>query len=69
MKTPEELVREAVTEEQFTIAMLAKHWHVNERTVRKWIFAGTLRARRIGPRCVRITATEVARFEAAQHIE
>ena len=48
-----------------TIAETAEYVGVDERTVRRWIADGTLRASRIGGRLIRIKAEDVdAAFKA-----
>ncbi len=45
----------------FTIAEVAERLKVTERTVRRWIDAGLLRAHKIGS-CVRISSRDYADF-------
>lgn len=42
----------------YTVATLAKAEKVSESTVRQWIRNGTISAYRLGPRLLRIPATE-----------
>jgi excisionase family DNA binding protein len=47
----------------YTVAQLADRWAITERQVRRYIATGELIATRFG-RSVRVSAEEVARFEA-----
>lgn len=40
--------------EWVTIAQAALVYSVSEKTIRRWISAGTLEARRVGPRLIRV---------------
>jgi excisionase family DNA binding protein len=46
-----------------TTSDLAEYWSVSRKQIYKQIEAGTLRAIRLGPRLLRISTTEAARFE------
>ena len=48
----------------YTVARLAVRWSICERQVHRYISAGDLFATRFG-RSVRVSAAEVARFEAS----
>jgi excisionase family DNA binding protein len=37
-----------------TIERAAEHYGVNERTIRRWIASGRLRAYRVGPKLIRV---------------
>jgi helix-turn-helix protein len=47
----------------YTVSRLAIHWDISERQVHRYIDSGDLIATRFG-RSIRISAAEVARFEA-----
>lgn len=49
----------------YTVAQLAARWSICERQVHRYIGSGELIATRFG-RSVRISAAEVARFEASR---
>jgi excisionase family DNA binding protein len=49
----------------YTVAALADRWAITERQVHRFIASGVLIATRFG-RAVRISAAEVARFEASR---
>lgn len=51
---------------RITIAYAARFIRVNERTIRRYIARGKLKAIKIGPRLVRISETEFARFLKAE---
>jgi excisionase family DNA binding protein len=48
-----------------TVAEIAEQLRLNQQTVRNWIDRGELSAIRIGPRRVRVRASELERFIAA----
>jgi excisionase family DNA binding protein len=48
----------------YTVAQLATRWGISERQVHRYIASGQLIATRFG-RSVRVSADEVARFEAS----
>lgn len=55
-----------VDDELLTIAELAARWKVDYETVRRWCVKGAIATKRVGPhRAIRITRTEVGRFEQA----
>lgn len=49
----------------FTVAQLALHWQLSARQVHRFVVSGELKPTRFG-RAVRISAEEVARFEASR---
>ena len=51
--------------EHFTVAMLSRHWRVDQRTIRKLIRCRQLRAHRVG-RVWRVSPEEVERYEREQ---
>jgi len=48
---------------EFTIAEVAAHFRVDETTVRRWIRAGRLAAKRINLREYRVTGAAIRQFE------
>jgi excisionase family DNA binding protein len=48
-----------------TVAEIAEQLRLNQQTVRNWIDRGELFAIRVGPRRVRVRASELERFIAA----
>ena len=48
-----------------TVAEIAERLRLNQQTVRNWIDRGELAAIRVGPRRVRVRASELERFIAA----
>jgi excisionase family DNA binding protein len=54
-----------VDETFLTVAEIAEQLRLNQQTVRNWIDRGELSAIRVGPRRVRVRASELERFIAA----
>ncbi len=48
-----------------TIRMAADHLVVSERTIRRYIASGRIKAMHVGPRLIRIARVEFARFKKA----
>lgn len=45
--------------QHMTMRAAADYWGVSERTLRRWVAEGRLRAYRVGPRAVRVRAEDV----------
>jgi len=54
--------------ELWTVAEACEFLQVSERTMRAWIAAGKVPARRIGPRSIRITRTDLERIASGQSV-
>jgi excisionase family DNA binding protein len=48
------------------VRYVAQILDTSERQIWRWIAEGKLRAERLGPRCVRIFDSEIARYRSAQ---
>ena len=55
----------AVQTEWMTVAQAAKYLDVSEKSIRRWIAAGRLSARRAGPRLIRIDPRALERMMGA----
>jgi len=49
--------------EFLTVAECAAEVGVTDQTIINWIDAGKIKAKRFGPRCIRVAATEWSRFK------
>jgi hypothetical protein len=49
----------------FSLDTLAARWETSVKTVRRYVWSGKLKAKRLGPRCIRVPLAEVQRFEAS----
>ena len=45
-----------------TIAEAAAHLRLNEITIRRWLKAGKIQCFRLGPRSIRISASDLERY-------
>jgi excisionase family DNA binding protein len=48
-----------MTAQLLTIRQAAEHFGVDPRTIRRWISAGVLPARRVGPRVIRVNPDDL----------
>lgn len=55
-------------EKPYTVEALAERWSISEWTIYNMLNAGRLRGFRLGSRMWRISAEEVARYEAAPDV-
>ena len=49
----------------FTLKEVANRWSTSVKTVRRYLWRGEIKAKRLGPRCIRIPLVELQRFEAS----
>ena len=49
----------------FSLDSLAARWQTSVKTVRRYVWSGKLKAKKLGPRAIRVPLAEVQRFEAS----
>jgi excisionase family DNA binding protein len=53
------------TRTMFSLEEVANRWSTSVKTIRRYVWRGEIKAKRLGPRCIRVPLIEIQRFEAS----